>query len=71
MTCIFGFHGGTGNNEPIHIPKNTLHEFLGSLASGVWPDNALNFDILAIYGGSRSFLGDDACLFRFEISNDI
>ena len=24
----FGFHGGTGNNEPIHIPKNTLHDFL-------------------------------------------
>ena len=128
ITYIFSFHGGTGNNETIHIPKehlariywtsnlrivarncykfryfgyswrfkvhfelklpiylvfmvalaimkpfaylkNTLHEFLGPLASGLWPENTLTFDILAIYGGSRSFLGDDACSFRFEISS--
>ena len=57
ITYIFSFHGGSGNNESPHIPKDTLHEFFGRLASGLWPDNALNFDILAIYGGSRSFLG--------------
>ena len=70
-TCIFSFHGRTGNNETMRIPENTLHDFLGPLASGFWPENALKFDILAIYGGSRSFLGDDARLFRYEISSDI
>ena len=30
------------------MPENTLHDFLGPLASGFWPENALNFDILAI-----------------------
>ena len=59
---IFSFHGGTGNNETIHIPKE--HE---PLASGLWLENALNFDIFAIYGRSRTFLGDDACSFKFEI----
>ena len=69
ITCIFSFHCGTGNNEPIHMHKNTLHDLFVLLASGLWPENALTFDILAIYGGSRSFLGDDACSFRFEISS--
>ena len=69
ITYIFSFHSGTGINEPIHMHKNTLHDFFGLLASGLWPKNALIFDILAIYGGSRSFLGDDACSFRFEISS--
>ena len=34
--------------KPLTYLKNTLHEFFGPLSSGLWPDNALNFDILAI-----------------------
>ena len=58
-TWIFSFHGRTGNNETMRMPENTLHDFLGPLASGFWPENALDLDILAICGGSRSILSSN------------
>ena len=49
------------------MPENTLLDFLGPLASGFWPENALDFDILAICGGSRSILSSNYLyIFRFH-----
>ena len=57
ITYIIVFMVALAIMKPLTYLKNTLHEFFGPLSSGLWPDNALNFDILAIYGGWRSFLG--------------
>ena len=59
ITYKFSFYGGTGNNQTIHIPKNTLHDFLGPLAFRFWPENALKFYILDIYGDSKSILSSN------------
>ena len=65
-TCIFSFHGRTGNDETMRMPENTLHDFLGPLASGFWPENALNIDIWLYMAAQGPFWAQITYIFSFH-----
>ena len=62
LPIYLGFMVALAIIKPFTYLKNTLHEFIGPLISGLWPEIAINLDILTIHGGSRSILSSNYLL---------